>query len=119
MARYINILFIFMVVVGAAAVYDVKLAAEKSASQVADLTRQIEEERAEIRHLKAEWSMLNQPERLQRLVTRYNEYLQLEELDAHKIVSPDQLPVRPVMLEPIGGPTTLGGYAGATTTAVQ
>lgn len=119
MVRYINILFIFMVVVGAAAVYDVKLAAEKSASEVADLKRQINEERETIRHLKAEWSMLNQPDRLQRLVSTYNDYLVLQPLDAHQIVTVDQLPIRPVMLEPIGGTNALGGYAGVANTAVQ
>jgi hypothetical protein len=112
MVRYINIFFILLVVVGAAAVYDMKLAAKKSASHVAELQREIDEEREAIQHLKAEWSMLNQPERLQRLVDRYNDYLKLQPLDVHQIVTPQELPARPVMLEPIGGEDTLGGYAG-------
>ncbi|WP_417669940.1 cell division protein FtsL [Roseibium sp.] len=115
MVRYINIFFILLVVVGAAAVYDMKLAAKKSASHVAELQREIEAEREAIRHLKAEWSLLNQPERLQGLVDRYNEYLQLQPLDVHQIVSPEELPARPVMLEPIGGDDPLGGYAGSST----
>ena len=79
-----------------------KLAAKKSASHVAELQRQIDDEREAIRLLKAEWSMLNQPERLQRLVERYNSYLQLQPLDVKQIVSPEELPARPVMLEPVG-----------------
>jgi hypothetical protein len=113
MGRYLNILFVLAVVIGAAAVYDMKLAAKKSASRVAELQRQIDEEREAIRHLKAEWSLLNQPERLQRLVERYNTYLQLQPLEVEQIVSPEELPARPVMLEPIGGSDPMGGYAGS------
>ncbi|GAA0774214.1 hypothetical protein E1180_13685 [Roseibium denhamense] len=113
MVRTLNILFILAVVIGAATVYDMKLAAEKSAERVADLQRQIEEERDAIRHLKAEWSLLNKPERLQNLVERYNDYLQLEALEPKQIVTLDDLPSRPVMLEPIGGAEPLGGYAGS------
>ena len=114
MVRYINIFFVLLVLVGTASVYDVKLTAERSASRVAELKREIDAERETIRHLKAEWSMLNQPERLQGLVERYNEYLQLQPLNVHQIVSPEELPARPVMLEPIGGDLPMSGLAGST-----
>lgn len=114
MGRYLNILFVLAVVIGAAGVYDMKLAAKKSASHVAELQRQIDDEREAIRLLKAEWSMLNQPDRLQGLVERYNSYLQLQPLDVKQIVSPEELPARPVMLEPVGGAEPMGGYAGTT-----
>ncbi|MHA7777458.1 cell division protein FtsL [Roseibium sp. M-1] len=112
MVRTLNILFILAVVIGAATVYDMKLAATKSAEKVAELQQQIDEERDAIRHLKAEWSLLNKPDRLQTLVERYNDYLLLEPLDVKQIVTPEDLPARPVMLEPIGG-NQIGGYAGA------
>lgn len=112
MVRTLNILFILAVVIGAATVYDMKLAATKSAERVAELRRQIDEERDAIRMLKAEWSLLNQPDRLQTLVERYNEYLQLKPLDVKQIVTPEDIPARPVMLEPIGG-GQMGGYAGS------
>ncbi|MEJ8474683.1 cell division protein FtsL [Roseibium algae] len=115
MVRYINIFFILLVVVCAAAVYDMKLAAKKSASYVSELQREIEAERETLRNLRAEWSVLNQPERLQRLVERYNEYLELQPLDVHQIVRAEELPARPVMLEPIGGSDHMGGYAGSST----
>ena len=113
MVRTLNILFILAVVIGAATVYDMKLAATKSAEKVAELKREIDEERNTIRHLKAEWSLLNKPDRLQALVERYNEYLQLDSLDVKQIVTPEDLPARPVMLEPIGGSNQMGGYAGS------
>ncbi len=116
MVRVLNILFILLVVTGAFAVYDMKLAATKSASRVAELQALIEEERDAIRHLKAEWSLLNKPDRLQHLVVRYNDYLELQPLDVHQIVTADELPAKPVMLEPIGGPEPLSGYAGSSLT---
>ncbi len=112
MVRTLNIVFILAVVIGAATVYDMKLAATKSAEKVAELKRQIDEERDSIRHLKAEWSLLNKPDRLQSLVERYNDYLLLEPLDVKQIVTTEDLPERPVMLEPIGG-SQMGGYAGS------
>ncbi|TYC51725.1 hypothetical protein FMN50_20875 [Rhodobacterales bacterium] len=115
MVRTLNILFILAVVIGAATVYDLKLAATKSAERVADLKRQIEDERNAIRLLKAEWSVLNKPDRLQSLVERYNEYLQLDPLEVKQIVTPEEIPARPVMLEPIGGSGQMGGYAGNST----
>ena len=112
MGRYLNILFVLAVVIGAAAVYDMKLAAKKSASRVAALQQKIDEERESIRLLKAEWSALNQPDRLQHLVERYNSYLQLQPLDVNQIVTPEDLPARPVQLKPVGGSDPMGGYAG-------
>lgn len=113
MVRILNILFLIAVVIGAATVYDLKLAANKSAQRVAELQREIGEEREAIRHLKAEWSLLNKPDRLQNLVERYNDYLQLESLEVRQIVTADDLPARPVMLEPIGGSGPQTGYAGS------
>ncbi|MBO0343704.1 cell division protein FtsL [Roseibium limicola] len=119
MVRYLNIFFVLLVVVGAAALYDMKLGAKDSASRVAELQREIEAEQQSIRSLKAEWSVLNQPDRLQGLVDRYNDVLELEPLDAHQIVSAEELPPRPVMLEPIGGKGPLSGYAGASAPVIQ
>ena len=91
---------------------DLELDAEDVAG-MKDLQRQIDEERNAIRNLKAEWSLLNKPDRLQGLVERYNTYLELDALDVKQIVGPEELPARPVMLEPIGGSNQMGGYAGS------
>ncbi|NBN63365.1 hypothetical protein GWI72_01825 [Microvirga tunisiensis] len=111
MVRYLNLIFVIAVVIGAAVVFDMKMAAERSAERVAELKRQIVEERDAIRVLRAEWSILNQPDRLQGLVERYGEYLQLQPLDPKQIVKIEDLPVKPVMLEPIGEADPLGGFA--------
>lgn len=119
MVRFINLFLVLMVVCGAAALYDMKLGAQDSASRVAELQRSIEQEHENIRQLKAEWSVLNQPDRLQGLVERYNDVLHLQPLDAHQIVTIDALPARPVMLEPIGGRGPMSGYAGAAAPVIQ
>ncbi|MBD8890579.1 cell division protein FtsL [Roseibium litorale] len=119
MGRYLNFVFILLVVAGAAAVYDMKLAATKSASHVSELQREIDAEHEAIRLLRAEWSTLNQPDRLQHLVDRYNEYLQLQPLEVKQIVTLDELPPRPVTLEPIGGKEPMSGYAGATAAVIR
>lgn len=118
MVRTLNVLFVLAVVIGAATVYDMKLAAKKSANRVAELQAEIEAERNAIRHLRARWSELNQPDRLQNLVERYNGYMELQPLDVQQIVSPEDLPARPVLLEPIRSPDPMGGYAG-TSAVVQ
>src|SRR5690606_27815995 len=72
MSRYTNAILALGVLAAAAAVYDMKHDAERSAEHVAALQRQIEDERAQLQMLRAEWSLLNDPSRLQRLVERYN-----------------------------------------------
>lgn len=116
MTRYLNAIFVLVVLIAAATVYDMKHAAEMSAEEVADLQRQIAEEREQIQLLKAEWSVLNRPDRLQGLVERYNAYLELQPLSVEQITLLDELPLKPVDLEPINSENPLGGYAGNTPT---
>lgn len=112
MTRYLNIGLLIAMIVAAAAVYDRKYEAEVAADKVAELRRDIAEEKNRIRNLRAEWSMLNQPARLQELVERYNGYLQLETVAPDQLVTVDALPVKPVDLSPYRDPQPLGGYAG-------
>ena len=116
MSRYTNIILAIGVLAAAAAVYDMKHDAERSAEHVAALQRQIEDERAQLQMLRAEWSLLNDPSRLQRLVDRYNEHLQLQPLSVEQITRIEDVPVKPVQLEPIDSNLTLGGFAGASPT---
>lgn len=113
MSRYTNIILAVGVLAAAAAVYDMKHDAERSAEHVAALQREIEQEREKLQLLKAEWSLLNDPSRLQRLVERYNEHLSLEPLSVEQITRIEDVPVKPVYLAPIDSNATLGGYAGS------
>ncbi|WP_310619081.1 cell division protein FtsL [Flexibacterium corallicola] len=111
MLRIINVVFLLAVIVGAVAVYDIKMSAEHLTERVAQLKRDIQKERDDIQWYRAQWSALNQPSRLQGVVDRYNTYLQLEPLSAEKITTVEALPVKPVLLEPVAA-DSMGGYAG-------
>ncbi len=113
MTRYLNAAFVLIVLIAAATVFDMKHDAEQSAERVASLQRQIAQEREQIQLLRAEWSLLNQPDRLQRLVERYNAYLQLEPLTVDQITQIQDLPLKPVPLDPVHSDPALGGYAGS------
>lgn len=110
MLRILNIFLILAVIAGAAIVYGMKHDAEDAADRVADLQRSIDDEQEKISLLKAEWSVLNQPARLQRLVERYNAYLQLQSLEVDQIASIQDLPNKPINIVPFND-DPLGGYA--------
>lgn len=103
MLRTINILLIALMLVGAGIVYDLKYEAGRATARVARIDRKIETERDAIATLKAEWSLLNQPKRLQDLVTRYHGYLELDPLDPTQIGGIDDIPFKPAV--PLDGAT--------------
>lgn len=94
MLRTINILLVVFMLAGAAVVYDLKYEAERATSKVAKITRKIDGERDAIATLKAEWSLLNQPKRLQDLAERYHSYLELDPLDPTQIGTIDDIPFK-------------------------
>ncbi|SDU27079.1 hypothetical protein [Stappia sp. ES.058] len=112
MTRYLNVFLVIGVLAAAATVYDMKHDAERAAERVANLQQRIDEEREQLKLLRAEWSLLNDPSRLQKLVERYNEHLNLQPLEVEQITRIEDVPVKPMQLAPIGGASSLGGYAG-------
>ncbi len=111
MLRLLDFVFIAGVLLIAAAVYDLKNLSEDAAERVASLSAAIETEQNRIRLLRAEWSVLNQPARLQALVERYNEHLGLATLEARQIAPIESLPTRRFEADPIGADPVFGGYA--------
>lgn len=97
MLRTLNFLLIALMLAGAALVYDLKYEAERATAKVAKITHRIENERDAIATLKAEWSLLNQPKRLQDLAERYKSYLELEPLDPTQIGTLDDIPFKPAV----------------------
>lgn len=71
MWRILNISLVVVLVMTAAIVYDVKYTSTYEAQKVARLDAEIRKEREKIATLKAEWSQLSAPDRIQRLATRY------------------------------------------------
>ncbi len=111
MFRTTDIVLIAVMVSAAAFTYRTKHEAESRMTEIAKLQRQIDFEKDTIDILKADWSLLTQPSRLQRLVEIYGGELDLKPIEASQIATFDQLPVRPIELGPAGD-KQLGGMAG-------
>ena len=94
MLRTLNVILVGLMLSGAGVVYLLKYDSERAAGRIAKLQRQIAAERQSIAGLKAEWSLLNQPKRLQELVEKYKAYLQLEPLDPGQVATIDDIPFR-------------------------
>lgn len=115
MIRMINFLLIALMLVGAGVVYDFKYEAEKATAKVAKINRKIDAERDAIATLKAEWSLLNQPKRLQELTEKHHAYLELDPLDPTQIATIDDIPFKPAV--PPAGASTPDKPTPAGTTA--
>lgn len=122
MTRILGVLVLAAIVAVAAYVYKVKYDSSRLTRQVADLTRQIENERDMISTLRAEWSALNQPTRLQALAERHLKYL--KPFTVAQLGLPHELPERPldlgVFIERLNnGLPNLGPDAGTPTGATR
>lgn len=95
MFRTSDIILIAVMVSAAALTYKIKRDAEVQQAVVYKLQTQIRTEEDTIDLLKADWSLLTQPARLQRLTERYKDQLGLQTSDARQIVRLDELPEKP------------------------
>ena len=105
--RIVNVALVLAMVGGAVVTYNLKHEAEKAATRVSRLHIGIAKEREAIAFLKAEWSMLSQPGRLQQLIARYQDHFRLEPFSANQVATLDEIPLRPVSPEPAAGEATL------------
>lgn len=113
MFRLTDILLITFMVSAAAFTYKTKHDAERQYSELQRVQSQIQHELDTIQLLKADWSLLAQPARLQRLAEIYEGELALQPVESSQIVDYVDLPHAPVDLD--GTDTrALGGMAGAT-----
>lgn len=101
MFRTSDIVLIAVMVASAAMTYTIKRDAEEQLDNVRKLQVQIRTEEDTIDLLKADWSLLTQPSRLQKLVERYQEQLGLEPVNPHQFAGLDVLPPRPLTIEDI------------------
>ncbi|MBB2971123.1 hypothetical protein [Mesorhizobium sp. RMAD-H1] len=95
MLRTFDIILITIMLAAATVTYKIKYDAEKRMAEIAKLQRKIDFEKDTITLLKADWSLLTQPNRLQKLVEIYQSELDLKPIDARQIVSIDDIPERP------------------------
>jgi cell division protein FtsL len=71
MLRFVNICLVLGLVALAYGIYQVKYETRALDTEIASLNKQIDEERDAIAVLRAEWSLLNRPERIERLAKKY------------------------------------------------
>ena len=110
MFRTSDIVLIAVMVSAAALTYKTKREAEEQLAAVQKIQAQIRYEEDTIDLLKADWSLLTQPSRLQKLAEIYKSQLGLEPLNARQIGGLDDVPMKPVTIEDLSS-QRLGGMA--------
>lgn len=110
MFRTSDILLIAAMVAAAAFTYKTKHEAEARQATLRNIEQQIGFEEDTIDLLKADWSLLTQPARLQKLAETYQAELALQPLEARQIVGLDELPAKPLSIEDLSR-QNLGGMA--------
>jgi hypothetical protein len=96
MLRALNVIWVALMVAGAVVTYVMKDRAGRAADHVMELRRDIGREKESLTVLNAEWSVLDQPARLQGLVERYGSYLHLQPLDVRQIATLADVPAKPI-----------------------
>lgn len=96
MLRALNVIWVALMVAGAVVTYAMKDRAGRAADHVMELRREIVREKDMMNILQAEWSVLDQPSRLQDLVQRYGSYLHLAPLDVRQLASIADVPDKPI-----------------------
>jgi cell division protein FtsL len=105
MLRLLNILVIAALVLPASYVYKIKFEATLQAERVSKLRAEIRRERDAIAILRAEWTQLDRPDRIQGLAQRH---LKLKPVEVAQFDALDKLPERPVQLVPPGTADPIG-----------
>ena len=99
MIRFIHIVVIGSLIASAGYAYSVKYDTLYQAEQVAKLKAKVQREREAIAVLKAEWHLLNRPDRLQAAADRH---LDLQPLNVQELARLSDLPNRPPRADEIG-----------------
>jgi hypothetical protein len=119
MGRIFNMALLTVMIIGAAITYDMKHKAEVAADRVARFQADITKEKEAIQLLKAEWSMLDQPSRLQSLVERYRDYFKLQPYTPTQSATIDEIPLKPVGPAPAEPGKAVAGIATRTASAAD
>jgi len=121
--RSSDIVLIAVMVSAAAMTYKIKGEAEEQQAALHRLQAQIHTEEDTIDLLKADWSLLTQPARLEKLTELYKSQLDLEPVDPHQIVKLGDLPAKPLTIEDLTAQQPAGmadsGQDATVTGAVQ
>lgn len=93
MLRSFDIVLILVMTAAATVTYTIKHRAENKLEEVGKLDAQIRLEEDTIDLLKADWALLTQPYRLERLVKLYEGDLQLKPTESTQLAQPSELPM--------------------------
>lgn len=91
MTRALSIIGVVLLVASSFGLYRLKYQVQRLDRQAQALERSIQHERRTIRVLDAEWTYLNQPQRIQDLATRF---LHLQPLQTSQIGTIDEIPLK-------------------------
>jgi hypothetical protein len=105
MMRILNICVIAALVLAAADVYKIKFESTRQAQRVGKLRLDIRREQEAVAALRAEWSKLDSPARIEGLTHRH---LSLRPVDTRQFDRLDNLPERPPNLVPIDEADPIG-----------
>lgn len=112
MGRLLNMTLMAAMAFGTLYVYNIKHQAGIHTKEITALNQEIQREKERISLLKAEWSVLTQPARLQALVARFKTSFDLQAMAVYQHVAMDSLPDKPVDLTPLTKPKRpLEGFA--------
>lgn len=93
MLRTFDIILVVVMTAAATVTYSIKHRAELKLEEVRKIDSEIRLERDTIDLLKADWALLTQPNRLQRLVNTYQAELQLVPTSSTQLAQPNELPM--------------------------
>ena len=103
--RLLHVVVLAALVLAAADVYKIKYESTLQAEKVSKLRADVRREQDAIASLRAEWSKLDRPDRLQVLAQRH---LTLKPHEARQFDALDRLPARPIELVPPGTADPIG-----------
>jgi hypothetical protein len=103
--RLLHVVVLAALVLAAADVYKIKYESTLQAEKVSKLRADVRREQDAIANLRAEWSKLDRPDRLQVLAQRH---LTLKPLEARQFDALERLPARPIELVPPGTADPIG-----------
>ena len=93
--RIFNFVLLTVMIVGVGITYDMKHKAELAADRNAQLQADIVKDKDALALLRAEWSLLTQPSRLQAVVDKYVDHFQLQPFAPAQIANIGEISVRP------------------------
>ena len=90
--RAMDIILVAVLLAVVAWTFKVTTDSQVALDRVADLRRQLEAEKIEIDLLKSDWGLLTSPQRLEQLVERYKDELDLQQINPAQISNSTSLP---------------------------